>query len=285
MPKFDYDPLDFHQPSLAEVRRMLHLQRLWFAPQFHGLEHVDATRPALYVGNHTLFAVFDGPLMLEGLYEKTGVYLRSLGDRFHFYVPGWRESLVKFGGVLGTRENCGKLMESGQHILVYPGGAREVTKNRDEQYQLIWKRRTGFAAMAMEYGYDIIPFAAVGADETYTIRYDANDFRASLLGRALDKAGIMQKYLRGGDMFGPLVSGIGGTPIPRPEKLYFKFGPRISTKPWQERFLEKDAQWEVRDQVEAQVYALMDDLFRIRAEDQDWPWWRRQLVKRLPEPH
>lgn len=277
---YEYKVLDFRVPELADLKGKLRWQWAWFAPQFHGLEHVDASRPALYVGNHTLYGGLDGPLMLSGLYEKTGVYLRSLGDRLHFQVPGWRRMLVKYGTVEGTRENCAQLMESGQHVLVYPGGGREVMKNRGEAYRLIWKDRTGFAAMAMQHGYDIVPFGAVGAEDAYDIRYDADDFRASGLGRWLTRRGLMEKYLRNGDVFTPLVTGVGGLPLPRPQKLYFGFGERISTREWQDRYQDKDAQWQVRRQVEAAVYAQMDRMFVERAKDTELGWWRRRLQKR-----
>jgi 1-acyl-sn-glycerol-3-phosphate acyltransferase len=280
MPAYAPDPLDFQPPPLASLKRILAAQQAWFAPQFFGLENIDASRPALYVGNHTIMGGLDAPLMLAGLYEHTGVYLRALADRAHFMVPGWRSQLTKFGTVLGSRENCAALMQSGANILVFPGGGREVMKNKGESYQLIWKARTGFAAMAMEHGYDIATFAAVGADDAYDIHYDANDFRASRLGRLLQRSGIMGKYLRNGDVFNPLITGIPGTLIPRPEKLYFRFGPRISTQEYQQRHADKEAQWEVRRKVEEQVYADMDALFTIRAADQDWAPWRRRLTRR-----
>lgn len=280
MPKFDFDPLDFTQPTVNQLKRGLRWQWAWFDPQFHGLENLNPQKPALYVGNHTIFGGLDGPLMISGLYDKAGIYLRALGDRAHFYLPGWREMLHQYGVVLGTRENCSALMQTGQSILVYPGGGREVMKNRGEDYQLIWKERTGFAAMAMEHGYDIVPFGALGADEAYSIHYDANDFRASLLGRALTRSGLMDKYLRGGDLFNPLVTGVAGTLVPRPEKLYFGFGAPIPTAAYQSRYKEKEAQWEVRAKVEAAVYDEIDRLRAIREQDPDWSWWRRKLARR-----
>ena len=160
-----------------------------------------------------------------------------------------------------------------------PGGGREVMKNKDELYQLVWKQRTGFARMAMQNGYDIIPFAAVGADDAYTIQYDTNDFYQSKVGKWLQKTGISDKYLRGGDAFMPLATGLGL--LPRPEKIYFAFGERISTTALQTQSENKDLQWQVREQVEAKIYQLMDDLFALRAEDEaQWPTWRKKLIKR-----
>jgi 1-acyl-sn-glycerol-3-phosphate acyltransferase len=154
-------------------------------------------------------------------------------------------------------------------------------KNKGEEYRLVWKNRTGFARMALEQGYDIIPFAAVGADDTYRIRYDANDFNASRVGRLLRRSGITDRYLRGGDAFAPLATGLAGTPLPRPERFYFAFGERISLAPLQARAGETEVQWQVREQVANRIYHLMNELFARRdAEQPQWPLWRRKLIQR-----
>lgn len=280
MPRPLPDPMDFTPPPLRRLQRALWLQRQWFPPQTFGLENLDPNRPALYVGNHTIYGVLDGPLMVLDVYEKTGIYFRSLGDHFHFVVPGWREMLLEGGAVDGIPENCTKLMNGKQHIIVYPGGAREVMKNEGEQYRLVWKRRTGFARMAMQHGYDIIPFAALGADDSLSIRYDSQRFRQSLLGKLASKTGVMDSVFRGGDTLGPVVKGVAGMPIPRPEKLYFMFGQRIPTAHLQADYRNTDAQWDVRKQVESAIYRQLDELRGIRAKDTDWSWWRKKLIAR-----
>lgn len=272
--------MDFTPPPLRRLQRALWLQRQWFPPQTFGLENLDPNRPALYVGNHTIFGVLDGPLMVLDVYEKTGIYFRSLGDHFHFVVPGWREMLLEGGAVDGIPENCTKLMNGQQHIIVYPGGAREVMKNEGEQYRLVWKRRTGFARMAMQHGYDIIPFAALGADDSLSIRYDSQRFRQSLLGKLAAKTGVMDSVFRGGDTLGPVVGGVAGMPIPRPEKLYFMFGERIPTAHLQADYRNTEAQWDVRRKVESAIYRQLDELRGIRARDTDWSWWRKKLIAR-----
>lgn len=268
----------FTPPPVERLRKALRLQSAWFAPSFSGLEHLDPARPALYVGNHTLYGTLDGPLMILGIYEHTGIFLRSLGDHIHFRVPGWREMLINNGCVPGTPENCDRLMKAGEHILVYPGGGREVMKNKGEEYRLVWKERTGFARMAIQNGYDIIPFAAIGADDTFRIRYDANDFQSSRLGRLLKRSGVTDRYLRGGDAFMPLSTGVAGLPVPRPEKFYFAFGERIPTRHLQ---VGGRVQWQVREQAASAIYDLMTELFMRRdAEQAGWPLWRRKLIQR-----
>jgi 1-acyl-sn-glycerol-3-phosphate acyltransferase len=275
------DVVPFTPPPLQRVRSRLSLMNRWFDPHFSGLENLDPARPALYVGNHTLYGTLDGPLMLLGLYEKKGIFLRSLGDTIHFKVPGWRDMLTENGCVAGNPENCSALMQAGEHILVYPGGGREVMKNKGEEYRLVWKERTGFARMALEHGYDIIPFAAIGADDAFRIHYDANDFNASRLGRFLRRAGITDRFLRGGDAFAPLATGLAGTPLPRPERFYFAFGERIELAKLQAQAQDRAVQWQVREQVSNRIYSLMNELFARRdAEQKAWPLWRRKLIQR-----
>jgi 1-acyl-sn-glycerol-3-phosphate acyltransferase len=141
------------------------------------------------VGNHTIYGLFDAPLLFAKVYKETGLAVRSLGDKAHFQVPGWRDFLARLGTVNATRENTIALMRAGDPILVFPGGGREVMKRKGEAYRLIWKQRTGFVRLAVEYGYDIQPFASVGAEEVYDIVADANDFAASNLGRRLVMGG------------------------------------------------------------------------------------------------
>jgi hypothetical protein len=119
----------------------------------------------------------------------------------------------------------------------------------------------------------------VGADDAFDIRYDANDFYQSKLGQLVKKTGIKDKYLRGGDAFVPLATGLGL--LPRPEKFYFAFGERISTAHVQVDSENKDIQWQVREQVESAIYGLMQDLFVQREQEQtQWPLWRKKLTKR-----
>lgn len=165
---------NFVQPSPRLMKGVLSLQRAWHRPAFFGVEQLDASRPALFVGNHTIYGVLDMPLFINGLHQK-GILVRGLADRGHFMVPGYRDLLSRLGAVVGTRENCSALMTGGAHVLVYPGGAREVFKRKGEAYRLIWKERLGFVRMAVEHGYPIVPFGAVGAEDCYDVLYDGEE--------------------------------------------------------------------------------------------------------------
>ena len=275
-------PIRFEQyraPTAGHIRRMLTLPRWYFTPKLLGAENVDPNRPGLFVGNHTIFGVIDSPLFVSELYSRTGVYPRSLGDHFHFDVPGWGDLLIRYGTVPGTRENCSRLMRAGQHVLVFPGGAREVAKRRSEINRLTWKNRTGFARMAIEHGYDIIPFASVGCDESYTILFDGDDFQSSRAGRWLLERPRLNKLLRGGDTFMPLARGLGPTLLPRPEPFWFMIGKPIPTGEYAGREDDREALWDLRSKAAASIEAMIAQLKQKRAAE-DLPGWRRRLLGR-----
>jgi len=258
------DVLDF--TPKAESRIATAFQRFWHSPRFYGWENVSPNQPALYVGNHTIYGMLDAPIIIEEVYLQTGIFLRALADRLHFEMP-YGKLLLEQGAILGTRENCSRLMEAGQSILVFPGGGREVAKRKGEEHKLTWKKRTGFARMAIQHGYPIIPVASVGPDDCYDIKVDANDVMNSWVGTILKKTGIAKKYLRDGDMIMPIALGLGGTPLPKPERFYFSFGTSIPTKPYSGRENEEEALWEVREKVEKALYSQIDELKQIQAKD------------------
>ena len=169
--------------------------RWYFAPEYLHLERVDRRRPTLFVGNHCSTACSTLPLFADLLYRERGIVLRSLADRNHFKVPVWRDFVAQTGAVLGTRANCAALMRRGEHILVFPGGAREVFKHKGEAYQLIWKERFGFVQLAIEHGYTITPYATAGAEEALDLLLDSADYMNTPLA-AEDVAKAMNRFIK-----------------------------------------------------------------------------------------
>ena len=121
-----------------------------------------------------MYGVLDSPMLIVYLYTEHQVAVVSIADHSHFYLPLWRSVVKKFGAVDGVPAYVREAMRQGYSILVFPGGGREVLKREGEQYQLIWKQRYGFLKLAQEFGYDIVPFAALGGDEVFDIGFDAN---------------------------------------------------------------------------------------------------------------
>jgi 1-acyl-sn-glycerol-3-phosphate acyltransferase len=252
-------------PSASALRLLAPWRRL-ASPAVMGLEHIPHERPLLFVGNHTLYGLLDAPLMIAELYERRRIFLRALGDHVHFKVPLWGALLSRFGVVDGTPERCAELMRAGAAILVFPGGAREVAKRKGERHQLIWKERLGFVRLAVAHGCTIVPFASIGVEDSLDIVLDADELLASPLGRLLGRLPLRT------DAIFPLVRGIGPTPLPRPERIYFSFAPPIAT-------VGRDGSTAglraLRDEVRAAVEGEIARLERARARDPDRPLGRR----------
>ncbi len=227
-------------------------------PKVLGLERIPH-RPVLFVGNHTRYSFLDLPFMISELWTRRRIIVLGLGDHAHYAIPVWRDLLTMGGMVRGTRENVRALMRDGQNILVFPGGADEVFKARGQEYQLIWKERLGFARLAIEFGYPIVPFAAVGAEEMLHVVADSRTPVAAQV------SALMRRLV--GVPLPPLVRGIGPTLLPRPERLYFWFGEPVDTGGYGDAGDDDAAARTVRDEVKAAVEEGIQTLFSEREHD------------------
>ncbi|KAJ3414900.1 Transmembrane protein 68 [Chytridiales sp. JEL 0842] len=151
--------------------------RLLYPVKVRGIENVPHNaRKIFMVGNHQLSGL-DIPTKFAQIYVERGIRIRALMDRVHGIIPFWKHLLVWCGAAIGTRENCSTLMKQGEPMLVYPGGALEVMKSeKAPKYAVMWQNRTGFATMAIEHGYTIIPFSAIGYEEIFWIPFSIPDF-------------------------------------------------------------------------------------------------------------
>ncbi len=244
--------------ALAPLRRIV-------KPKFYGIEHVPKGG-ALLVGNHNLYGMLDLTFLVAELVER-GIVVRGLADHALFRIPIIREFLKACGVVPGIRANMRELMRRGDLIMVFPGGTREVVKRKGERYQLIWENRLGFAVMAIEGRYPIVPFASLGIEDALDIVLDADN-------RLMAPARKLFKKLLNIEPF-PIVRGIGLTPIPRPERLYFWFGEPIPTLQYG-GVADEDNAREVRARTAASIEGGLKFLFDEREKDPE-----RSLLKRL----
>lgn len=264
------------RPSDKEIKQVFQLLKPLFwlnDPIFYDAHLIPKEGPVLFVGNHTLMGLWDASILWFKLFNDDDIFTYSLGDRAHFHVPFWRELAGKFGMVEGSREICAELMIKKQYILVFPGGSREAFKNKGEAYQLQWGNRTGFVKMAMEHQCTIVPFSAVGAEECYELVWDSHDILASPLGILLKQFGLRK------DMVIPLVKGVGLTPLPRPQRFYYKFGNPISTIEYKGKQDDQDAVLELKNLVQQRVEVGIQDLLEIRDNDPNRNLFNRILSK------
>jgi 1-acyl-sn-glycerol-3-phosphate acyltransferase len=211
----------------------------------------------LFVGNHTIYGLVDVPFMMAELWKQREIAVRGLGDHGHYAIPVWRNLLELGGMVRGTRENVRSLMSEGQNVLAFPGGADEVFKQRGERYRLKWKERLGFARLAIESGYPIVPFAMVGVEEMFDIVADDATPVVSQVSR------LMRRLV--GIPLPPIGVGLGPM-LPRPERLYFWFGDSIDTTRFAGR-PDDGAARAVRDETRPAIEAGIEFLRAARDDD------------------
>jgi 1-acyl-sn-glycerol-3-phosphate acyltransferase len=229
-------------------------------PYVEGTEHLPRDGRCLLVGNHTQGGM--EVLLISHFVRRTiGTQVRPLAERGIGKMRGpVGDVAAAYGAVVGSPENALELMRQDQTILVFPGGGREIAKFKGEENTVNWRGRAGFARVAIAGGYPIVPVGLVGSDEMYRslISRDSRWGRLSLAATEM----ITGRE----DMPMPLMHGIGPTLIPRPQRMYLRFGlPVSTTKPAG----VSDDDWvaTVKQTTQTSLETILSDLLKIRADD------------------
>jgi 1-acyl-sn-glycerol-3-phosphate acyltransferase len=230
-------------------------------PYVSGLDLLPADGRFLLVGNHTAFIGGEVLLIPHFVRRAIGARVRTLADRRIGERPGFsRDLMTAYGGVVGEREAARELMRHNETILVFPGGGREIAKFKGEEYQLNWTGRSGFARIAAENDYPIVPVGLVGGDDVYKSLFA----RDSVMGRLSQT--VSTRLTGNPDMAMPFMRGLGPTLIPRPQRMYLRFGPPIATtKPSgtsADEWVES-----LKAQTKQSLEAALSELLAIRAKD------------------
>ena len=165
--EFGYDPFGLSKDSLqiaAKFARFLY--RNYFRATAYGIEHIPARGRVLFVSNHS------GQLPFDGLVSGAATFLepaqprlvRSMVEYFVPTVPFASYLFSRWGQITGTPENCRRLLGSEEAVLVFPEGARGISKPFSKRYQLADFGK-GFMRLALEMQAPIVPVAVIGAEE------------------------------------------------------------------------------------------------------------------------
>jgi 1-acyl-sn-glycerol-3-phosphate acyltransferase len=181
-------------------RAVAALPARWFHATLEGGERIPRAGAALLVGNHA-FMGLDGVVLGTLVLRETDRVVRFLGERNLWRVPGLAQLLTSVGAIPGVPDDAVDLLRAGHLVAVYPGGVDDSFKLATEKYRLRWGSRAGFARVAMRAGVPILPVAALGIDDMFTVVG-----RERWLGRRL---------FRGARYDLPLAYGALGMPVPR----------------------------------------------------------------------
>lgn len=164
--EYGYDPFGFNRDDALSAVYVAHLlHRFYFRTEVHGIDRVPAGR-VLLTANHSGQLPFDG-LMIGAsmmLDHDPPRIIRSMIDHFVPTLPYVGTILQRWGQIIGTPDNCRRLLADDEAIVVFPEGARGVSKPFSKRYQL-QPFGMGFLRLALQTRSPIVPVAVIGAEE------------------------------------------------------------------------------------------------------------------------
>src|SRR5947209_9517325 len=231
--------LDFAKAAIAPV---LWLYRNYFRVQTHGIENVPAGRVML-IANHSGQLPIDGAMIgMSMLLEAEPPRIaRAMVEKWAPTLPFVAPFFARIGQVVGTPENCKRLLAAGETIMVFPEGVRGLNKTYDKKYQL-QEFGTGYLRLALETSTPIVPVGVVGAEEQAPAFFD---FRAGAKLLGLPALPIT----------------LTGVPLPMPVKYHLWFAPPMRFSGSAEED-DHELERKVRE-----VKAAVQDLLRRGLED------------------
>jgi 1-acyl-sn-glycerol-3-phosphate acyltransferase len=165
--EFGFDSFGMSRASVrraAIVARWMY--RHYFRAQAFGIEHLPAAGRVLLVSNHSGQLPFDGLVIGSACFLEPPQprLVRAMVEFFVPTVPFASYLFSRWGQITGTPENCRRLLSAEEAVLVFPEGARGISKPFSKRYQLA-EFGKGFMRLALETGTPIVPVAVIGAEE------------------------------------------------------------------------------------------------------------------------
>jgi 1-acyl-sn-glycerol-3-phosphate acyltransferase len=143
------------------------LHRKYFRSEVHGIENVPPGR-LLVVANHSGQVPLDAALIGAALFmdAEPPRIVRAMVEKWAVSLPFVSLLFTRVGQVVGVPENATRLLAQGEALLVFPEGARGISKTFDQRYRLT-EFGLGFMRLAIETDTPIVPVAVIGAEEQY----------------------------------------------------------------------------------------------------------------------
>lgn len=165
--EFGFDPFGLSRESVrtaATIARWLY--RHYFRAESFGIENVPASGRLILVANHSGQLPFDGLVIGSACFLEPPQprLIRAMVEFFVPSVPFASYLFSRWGQITGTPENCRRLLSAEEAVLVFPEGARGISKPFSKRYQLA-EFGKGFMRLALETGAPIVPVAVIGAEE------------------------------------------------------------------------------------------------------------------------
>lgn len=141
--------------------------RAYFRTEVLNVDRVPQGR-VLLIANHSGQIPMDGLLIGASMFldAEPPRIIRSMVEKWTQTLPFISTLFSRVGQVVGVPENARRLLDLGEAILVFPEGARGISKSFVDRYKLT-DFGLGFMRLALETNTPIVPIAVVGGEEQY----------------------------------------------------------------------------------------------------------------------
>lgn len=243
------------------------LSRYYFRLEIDGWERIPE-RTSLLIGVHSGGTLTMDAWTLVHAWQRHFGADRTLHGTAHdvlMTLPGLGDYFRAAGVIPASRAAVSAALESGNDVVVWPGGEKDAMRS--------WRRRdiaelggrTGFVRQAIRSGVPIVPVATVGGHDTVFVLSEGK-----WLADALDKITGLKKTLRGANL--PIIAGFPfplavellPAHLPLPAKIRTEFLDPIEVDDDPERVDDDDYVRGIYDEVHAAIQAGMDRLARRR---------------------
>lgn len=164
--EFGVDPFGFSLDyALSAIGPFLWLYKNYFRVETFGIEKVPAGR-VLLISNHSGQLPIDGAMIGVAMLTEARPprAIRSMVEKWVPTLPYVSTFFARIGQIVGTPENCRRLLERDESILVFPEGIKGISKLYPQRYQL-QEFGLGFMRLALETNTPIVPIAVIGGEE------------------------------------------------------------------------------------------------------------------------
>lgn len=159
--QFGFDP----EFAAKVVPYLAWIYQHYFRVESHGVDVIPDGR-CLIVSNHSGQLPFDAGMitMAAFLERKKPRVLRAMIEKFVTTLPFFSFFFERCGQLIGTPDNCRRVLNAEEAILVFPEGVRGINKLFNERY-VLKPFGLGFMRLALETNTPIVPCAVIGAEE------------------------------------------------------------------------------------------------------------------------
>jgi 1-acyl-sn-glycerol-3-phosphate acyltransferase len=266
------NPFQRDEAFLERLLPWMDLFSRYFDGEVSGFETLPEEGPMLLIGNHSGGTIVpDTAVTIAAWYRERGIGDPLLGLAFDgaFDVPGFETLMRKLGEIPASHENAERALETGNSLLVYPGGAREAFRPWTDRNRIEFSGHKGFVKLALRTGVPVVPVVAHGGHHTTFVLSRGEEIAERLGTDALPISIAPVVFQVPWGVSIPILPG-----IPLPAKIVVELGPPLD---WSHYGPEAAEDPETVDRCYEEITGRMQGTLDRLARDLPYPVAQRVL--------